>query len=68
MRVYARARGSDGRVMRLTVGDREGSAGSGATPERREARPGIRAEEASQARERWWLLKALHQEAYQRHF
>lgn len=68
MRVYARARGTDGRVMRLTVGDERGGAGNGAPGDRSEPRPSPRSDAASQARGRWWLLRALEQEDYERHF
>jgi len=58
----------DGRVMRLTVGEEQGGAGIGAPVNRLEPRPSPQIDAASQARGRWWLLRALEQEGYERHF
>ena len=68
MRVYARTRMPDGRVKRLTLGaDEPGSGGSTAEP-MRDLRSRVSREFAPETRTKWWLLRALDQEDYKRHF
>jgi hypothetical protein len=74
LRLVARFRTPEGRIVRIAQGADSVLPGS-ASPSRRMTPPpefllpaGAAAEELEIARDPWWFLRALTQEAYQKHF